>query len=172
MAFALTPTTLIALMSGFLWGFEAIFGLIISYGIAAIVGYFLGKKIDNGHLNDFFSKNEKLNLLQSKIENKSIIIIFLMRISPVLPFAITNIFLAMLKINFSKFLIMSILGMLPRTTLAVWLGAQSSTLKAAYQSGNLGVSQLFVVGLVLISIVGLGIVGKQIQRSITGSITN
>ena len=166
MAFALTPTTLIALMSGFLWGFEAIFGLIVSYGMAAIVGYFLGKKIDNGHLNDFFSKNEKLNLLENKIKDKSIIIILLMRISPVLPFAITNIFLAMLKINFPKFLGMSIVGMLPRTALAVWLGTQSSTLKDAYQSGNLGISQLVVVGLVLFSIVGLSIVGKQIQKSI------
>ena len=167
MAFALTPTTLIALMSGFLWGFEVIFGLIISYGMAAIVGYFLGQKIDNGHLQHFFSKNEKLNLLQEKIKDKSIVIILLMRISPVLPFAITNVFLAMLKINFPKFLGISILGMLPRTTLAVWLGTQSSTLKGAYQSGNVGISQIFVVILVLFSIIGLSVVGKQIQNSIT-----
>ena len=166
MAFAFTPTTLIALMSGFLWGFEAIFGLIISYGLASVLGYFLGTKLDSGHLSKFFSENEKLALLEDRIKDKSIIIILLMRISPILPFAITNVFLAMLKTDFRIFLVMSIIGMLPRTTLAVWLGTQSKTLKDAYQSGNMGISQFIVIGLVLFSIVGLSVVGKQIQKTI------
>jgi uncharacterized membrane protein YdjX (TVP38/TMEM64 family) len=39
MAFALTPTTFVALATGFLFGWGAFPGVVISYGAAALIGY-------------------------------------------------------------------------------------------------------------------------------------
>ena len=48
MALALTPTTFVALISGFYLGWSAFPGIVVAYGVAALVGYSLAKLIENG----------------------------------------------------------------------------------------------------------------------------
>src|ERR1700751_4271330 len=48
MAFAMTHTTFIALLSGYFLGLKSIPFVVVSYFIASIMGYFLAKKVDRG----------------------------------------------------------------------------------------------------------------------------
>jgi uncharacterized membrane protein YdjX (TVP38/TMEM64 family) len=115
MTFALTPTTFIALLTGFYLGWAGFSGVVISYALASLIGYQLAQIIDQGKLLKFINHFEKAAAVMEELKNQSWSLIILTRISPVLPFALMTFILAMMKVNKRKFLLASIVGMLPRT---------------------------------------------------------
>ena len=156
MAFALTPTTFVALISGFYLGWNGFAGIVISYGIAALVGYGLAQLIDHGKMMSFLNRFEKARILMQELRNQSWSLIFLTRISPVLPFALMNFVLSLLQVNKRKFFLASIVGMLPRTLFFFWIGTQANDIIKLLQDPDSGSGgQILMISLIVISIGGL-----------------
>ena len=83
-------------------------------------------------------------------------LIILSRISPVLPFAFMTFVLSLLRVDRLKFLVASMLGMLPRTLFFFWVGTQAQniiTLLNDPSAGNEG--KILVIALIIISLFGL-----------------
>ncbi len=156
MALALTPTTFVALVSGFYLGWNGFAGIVVSYGVAALIGYSLARLIDHGKMMSFLNRFEKARNLMQELRNQSWSLIFLTRISPVLPFALMNFVLSLLQVNRKKFLIASIVGMLPRTFFFFLIGTQANDIIKLLQSPDSGSGgKLLMISLILISIGGL-----------------
>lgn len=156
MALALTPTTFVALVSGFYLGWSGFPGVVISYGIAALVGYTLAKLVDHGKMMSFLNRFEKARNLMQELRSQSWSLIFLCRISPVLPFALMNFVLSLLQVTKQKFLIASVVGMLPRTLFFFWVGTQAKDIIQLLQDPDSGKGgQLLMIALIIISIGGL-----------------
>lgn len=156
MALALTPTTFVALVSGFYLSWSGLPGVVVSYGIAALVGYSLAQLVDHGKMMSFLNRFENARNMMQELRAESWSLIFLTRISPVLPFALMNFVLSLLQIDRKKFFLASILGMLPRTLFFFWIGTQASDILNLLQNpetGNGG--KLLLILLVIISIGGL-----------------
>ncbi len=128
LAFALTPTTFVALISGFFLGWIGFPGVVISYGIAALIGYKVAQLIDHGRMTNFINHFPKAALVMEELKHHSWELIILSRISPVLPFAFMTFVLSILRVPLRKFLIASMAGMLPRTLFFFWVGTQASNL--------------------------------------------
>ena len=62
MGLALVPTSLVALIAGYFWGWVSLPILIITYLLATILGHFLSKKIDNEQILLEINKNSKANV--------------------------------------------------------------------------------------------------------------
>lgn len=162
MALALTPTTFVALVSGFYLGWPGFPGVVISYGIASLIGYTLAKLIDHGKMMSFLNRFDKTMYLMQELRNQSWSLIFLTRISPVLPFALMNFVLSLLQVNKTRFFLASIVGMLPRTLFFFWIGTQASDVIKLLQDPDSGKgSQLLMISLIIISIGGLYFVFDQ-----------
>ncbi|RAU83731.1 TVP38/TMEM64 family protein [Pontibacter arcticus] len=156
MALALTPTTFVALVSGFYLGWPGFPGVVVSYGIAALVGYTLAKLVDHGKMMSFLNRFEKARNLMQELRSQSWSLIFLCRISPVLPFALMNFVLSLLQVTKQKFLIASVVGMLPRTLFFFWVGTQAKDIIQLLQDPDSGKGgQLLMIALIIISIGGL-----------------
>ena len=156
MAFALTPTTFVALVSGFYLGWNGFAGIVVSYGIAALIGYSLAQLIDHGKMMSFLNRFEKARNLMQELRNQSWSLIFLTRISPVLPFALMNFVLSLLQVNKQRFFVASIVGMLPRTLFFFWVGTQANDIIKLLQDPDRGAGgQLLMISLIVISIGGL-----------------
>jgi uncharacterized membrane protein YdjX (TVP38/TMEM64 family) len=156
MALALTPTTFVALVSGFYIGWSGFAGIVISYGIAALVGYSIARLIDHGRMMSFLNRFEKARILMQELRHESWSLIILTRISPVLPFALMNFVLSLLQIERKKFFIASIVGMLPRTLFFFWVGSQARDVVSALQNPDSGTAgQILMIALIIISIGGL-----------------
>ncbi|WP_242923062.1 TVP38/TMEM64 family protein [Pontibacter liquoris] len=156
MAVALTPTTFVALASGFYLGWSGFPGIVVSYGVAALVGYSLARLIDHGKMMSFLNRFENARNLMQELRAESWSLIFLTRISPVLPFALMNFVLSLLQVNKSKFFVASIVGMLPRTVFFFWIGTQASDILNLLQNPETGGSgKLLMIALIIISIGGL-----------------
>ncbi|WP_162428654.1 TVP38/TMEM64 family protein [Pontibacter pudoricolor] len=156
MALALTPTTFVALVSGFYLGWQAFPGVVVAYGVAALVGYSLAKLIDHGKMMSFLNRFENARNLMQELRAESWPLIFLTRISPVLPFALMNFVLSLLQINRKKFFLASIVGMLPRTIFFYWIGTQAKDIISLLQDPDSGTTgKLLMIALIIISIGGL-----------------
>lgn len=156
MAFALTPTTFVALVTGFFLGWPSFPGVVVSYGLAAMLGYTVARMIDEGKLLAFLSRFEKTALVMEELRKQSWSLIILTRISPVLPFALMTFVLSVMKINRRKFLLASLIGMLPRTLFFFWVGTQAQNLVTLLSDPDAGTGgQVLLVGLIVISLFGL-----------------
>lgn len=123
MGFALTPTTVIALVSGYFLGFLGMFPVVITYSLASIIGFGLSNTLSNSFQGVIAQSYPKLDHFLSKISSKSPYqFVIFSRISPILPFAVMNLVLPFVGIKFKPFFWGGMVGMMPRTLLAVAAG--------------------------------------------------
>jgi uncharacterized membrane protein YdjX (TVP38/TMEM64 family) len=156
MALAMTHTTFIALISGYFLGWKALPFIAVSYFFASLIGYLLARKLDKGKFMSSLESIPGVDRIINNLKKRETSIIFFARISPVTPFAMMNVLLSYLNADLKKFLFAGFLGMVPRTLLCIWIGAQAKYIKEILQNphGN----QLEVVSfaaLLVLSVIGL-----------------
>lgn len=119
---AFLPTTLTALASGFFLGWDVFPHLIIAYLLANALGYTLGKWLNADFRNLLYVRHPSLKEeIERRIEQPAGLVFFV-RISPVIPFAISNFLFASLGIPLKQIIRYGLPGMLPRTLLAFATG--------------------------------------------------
>ena len=128
MAAALTPSTLIALIAGYFIGWTSVPYILITYPLAALLGYTLGKVIDQGHLLQSLQDHKKFSTVVQSLKAQDWLLMILVRLSPVLPFSLMNVVMSALRIPLPSFIIGGLIGMLPRTLFSLWLGLQGKAL--------------------------------------------
>ncbi len=154
MALALTPSTLIALISGYFLGWVAFFYILISYPAASVIGYMVGKSLDHGKLMNTLPPNSRIHLILDELKHHQWPLVILTRISPVLPFSLMNLVLPAIGVRLHTFLIAGFMGMLPRTLFALWAGMQARDLISLLKSPTQG--NLSVIFMVMVSILSIG----------------
>lgn len=155
MGLAFLPTTFIAPASGFFFGWIAFPFLIIAYALATILGYKLGQKANVSLLEVLFTKHPQLKEELEARKSKEMSLIFFVRISPIIPFAVSNFLFASMKILLKKVLIFGILGMLPRTLIAFGTGVFANSFLGAKDA--LSSPAQWAIGFVLLVIGVFGI---------------
>mgnify|MGYP001949666108 CR=1 FL=1 len=150
MGLAITPTTFIAVVCGYFFGFNSIFIIVLCYQLASFIGYYLSKIVDEGFLVLLISKYPKAEPFFENIKEKQFAVTFLARISPALPFGLMNVVLALAQVRLRAFFWGGLFGMLPRTLFFVWVGSQANALIEALQS-NQNLSVLIVISLAVLA---------------------
>ncbi|SFT89923.1 Uncharacterized membrane protein YdjX, TVP38/TMEM64 family, SNARE-associated domain [Algoriphagus locisalis] len=155
MGLALLPTTLIALASGFYFGWVSLPFLILGYSLASVLGFGLGKISNMGLTEKLFQKNPKFHAALESRKKKEGSLVFFVRISPVVPFAVSNFLFANLNIKLWKVLVYGIPGMLTRTVLAFAAGVAASSYMAAKESMNTPLQWGIGLTLLVIGVAGI-----------------
>jgi uncharacterized membrane protein YdjX (TVP38/TMEM64 family) len=156
MAYALTPTTFIALLSSYFLGWYAVLPVVLSYLAASWIGYRTARWLDKGQLLDYLTQKEKVRNVVENLKRNEFNIIVLSRLSPILPFAITNVLFSLAGANLRPYLGASLIGMLPRTLLTLLVGSQARQIRVLLEQG--GGSPALKIGLgllVMASLTGL-----------------
>jgi uncharacterized membrane protein YdjX (TVP38/TMEM64 family) len=162
MAFALTPTTFIALLSGYFLGWQAFIPVAISYWIASYFGFKTAQMIDGGRFLKILSEKPQVKQVLDNLQKDEFKIILLARLSPILPFAVTNVLFSFSGTKLRNFLTAGFIGMLPRTILSIWIGTQTQEIKRLIEHPSEGnISQILIIGLIGGSILGLGYFVKK-----------
>ena len=162
MAFALTPTTMVAITGGFLfgWGFFPL--LVSAYLIAALVSAYTNHYLLSKIIKYRPDEDHDLAPLLKYYEGNYFLFVALMRLSPIIPFAITNYILSTLPLKKVSYLSASFLGMLPRTAVVFWAGTVASDIWEYLKHPSLsGALQFIPLALVAISTAGLIIITKK-----------
>lgn len=152
MAFALTPTTVIALISGYFLSFYAIIPVVVSYSLASIIGFLLSNILGNNFQQVIHTSYPKLDSFIHRMSDKSpLSFVIFSRISPVLPFAIMNLVLPFVGISFNPFFWGGMVGMLPRTLLAITVGKLANDIYSIVDNPSSGISMQIGFGVLLLA---------------------
>jgi uncharacterized membrane protein YdjX (TVP38/TMEM64 family) len=162
MGLAFSPTTFFALFTGYIWGLHGIIPLIIAYSIASLLGFFVAKLLKGQAILSFIKSKFKTASFLDHVQSNSFSWVFLARLSPVFPFAVTNAIMAFLGVSAQKFFIAGTLGMLPRTLLAVWTGMQAKSIENLWNNPTIAHWQDFVsLALLVFSGAGMFYLAKK-----------
>ncbi len=163
MAFALTPTTVIAIISGYFLGFAAIIPVVISYSLASIGGFLLSKPLGGDFQLIIRSSYPKINSFIHRMSDKNpVSFVIFSRISPILPFAVMNLVLPFIGVKFRPYFWGGIAGMLPRTLLAITAGKLTKDIFSVVENPSDGLMMQIGFGvLLLISLLGFTFLFKK-----------
>ena len=159
---ALSPPTFLAVVFGYFLGFQALpFLLFINFGAISLV-YLLYKYLDFRWVDNYLNHHQKVQNLLQNIRKDELKIIFFAKLSPVLPFALTNLTFAVSGASIRHIVLGGFMGMLPRTLLAIYTGSQAREISEIINNPTGDITaQLIVFGLVLVSVFGLIFVMKK-----------
>jgi uncharacterized membrane protein YdjX (TVP38/TMEM64 family) len=94
--------------------------------------------------------------IAGELKKREFMIILLSRLSPALPFAVTNLLLSILKADFKKYFIAGSIGMLPRTLIFIWTGTQAKSIAEVIRNPEtISVSRISTLIFLVVSVTGL-----------------
>ena len=160
----LMPPTMLALIFGYFLGWQAVVPLfIINLGGILFINL-LVRWIDHEHVRAIIRRNPKAQSILDRILDNELEVIFYAKLSPILPFGLTNLMFALSGAKLKNILLGGFLGMAPRTLLAIWSGRQAHEIKTLLENPNQSTwTQVVIIGLIVVSIAGLW---HAIQKSL------
>ena len=167
---ALLPTNVIGILGGWAFGFPLGITLLIS-GIvsASLLSFTINSRIVGDRLPHVFGAHPKAKAIYTALLGQSIrrttLIIFLLRLSPAMPFALTNFLMASARVPLKSFLLGTFFGMLPRSSAVVFVGAGLSelTLSTAEDAWLL----VFGIAATILSVIVIGAISKRALERLT-----
>lgn len=159
---ALIPPTFLAIVMGYFLGWAALPLLILINMLAIVLIYGLSRRMNLSWVESWLWNDPKRAAVLSRIKKEELKIIFFTKLSPLFPFAVTNLIFAASGAAFRNIVLGGFLGMIPRTVLAVYAGTQARGLRELIENPEgSSLSQWIISGLVLISLAGLFLVLKK-----------
>jgi len=165
MSFALTPTTFIAILTGYFFGWAGLLPMMIAYSIACVLGLRTGKLLNHYFVGDHLFQNKKLHSFFEALHEEEFLLVFFGRLSPILPFAMMNIAFASIEMNMKRYLLASITGAFPRIFLFFYVGSSVSEIWDFVLHPTLeGSFAMIPIALIIISTIGLIVVFRKVMK--------
>ncbi|MCD8540038.1 MAG: VTT domain-containing protein [Leadbetterella sp.] len=159
---ALIPPTFLAIVMGYFLDWTALPLLILINMLAIVLIYGLSRWVNLSWIENRLRKDAKRSAVLDRIRKEELKIIFFTKLSPLFPFAVTNLIFAASGAAFRNIIVGGFLGMIPRTVLAVYAGTQARGLRELTENPEgAPLSQWIISGLVLVSVAGLFFVLKK-----------
>jgi uncharacterized membrane protein YdjX (TVP38/TMEM64 family) len=133
----LAPGSILTIGAGFAFGLWKGF-LAVSAGstLGAALAFLVARFIARDKVEAIAKGNDKFRRLDNAIGKQGAKLIFLLRLSPVIPFNISNYFYGLTSVKFWPYVLVSWIGMIPGTFLFVYIGAASQVAVSAASSGQ------------------------------------
>lgn len=158
------PATPLTASAGYLFGlFPGVLTVLISATIAAAVSFLIGRSLLRDWAEQLASQNKQWRAIDRAVSKDAFRVVLLLRLSPLLPFALSNYLYALTSINFWPFLLATFFGFAPGTFGIVYAGTAGKALFGG-DSGGLP-WYAYAVGAVLIGLFA-NTIGKVASNTI------
>jgi len=119
----MAPGSILTIGAGFAFGLRKGF-LAVSAGatLGASLAFLVARFIARDKIEAIAQRNEKFRNIDSAIGKQGAKLIFLLRLSPVIPFNLSNYFYGLTAVKFWPYVLASWIGMMPGTFLYVYIG--------------------------------------------------
>jgi uncharacterized membrane protein YdjX (TVP38/TMEM64 family) len=168
--FALLPTYAPAILGG--WAFGDATGIpaaLAGFVLASAINYAWAHRLSVGHATALLAERPRWlavrNALVGRSWWKTMLVVALIRVPPNSPFALSNGAMAAARVPLGAYLVGTLLGLAPRTAVAVRAGSHLSSLDFSRRDafGSAAVT-------IVLSIVVLGILGWIARRALDAAI--
>ncbi len=133
----LAPGSILTIGAGFAFGLWKGF-LAVSAGstLGASLAFLVARFIAREKLEAIAQRNEKFRKIDNAIGRQGAKLIFLLRLSPVIPFNLSNYFYGLTGVKFWPYVFASWIGMMPGTFLYVYIGTAGRVAVSAAAGGE------------------------------------
>ncbi len=130
------PGSVLTLAAGFLYG-PAWGTLLVSpvSVLSSTLAFLLGRSVARGWIQRRIANNDRFAAIDNAVAENGSKVVFLLRLSPIVPFALLNYALGLTRVRLRDYILASFLGMLPGTFLYVYVGSSVANL-ATLASGK------------------------------------
>lgn len=162
LALALLPATAVAALAGGLFGPIGILPAVGAYLLACLALFEIVRRFLQPAVQTAVARSPRGRAAQAELDEATFRIVVLSRLSPVLPFALASMLLAVSRVARSTYVAGTLIGMLPRTAAAVAVGVATERAVAGHRPLGLGL-------LILAALATFGLVwyvGRAIRRAL------
>lgn len=163
------PASVLTLGAGFAYG--PWWGLLLVSPVsvlAATVAFLAGRTVARDWVKKRIAGNPRFSAIDSAVGASGLKMVFLLRLSPVIPFNLLNFALGVTGVKLRDYVLASFVGMLPGTIMYLYLGSLVSNTAQLLEGGQektLAQSVLFYGGLVATVVVAL-LVARMARRAV------
>jgi uncharacterized membrane protein YdjX (TVP38/TMEM64 family) len=171
------PGSVLTIGAGLLFGFWR--GLLIvslASTTAAAAGFLIARYLARERVERLARRNEKFGAIDRAIRQKGWQVVVLLRLSPVVPYSLSNYLYGLTAVDFGPYLLASWLGMLPGTALYVSLGAAGRATAGAGRSsgrspGEWALLAAGIVATVVVTVVLTRAARRELEKGQVGAKT-
>jgi uncharacterized membrane protein YdjX (TVP38/TMEM64 family) len=133
----MAPGSILTIGAGFGFGLWRGF-LAVSAGstLGAALAFLVARFIARDRVEAIAKRNDKFRRIDNAISKQGAKLIFLLRLSPVIPFNISNYLYGLTSVKFWPYVLASWIGMIPGTFLYVYIGTASQAAVSAAASSE------------------------------------
>jgi len=152
------PGTPFNLAAGFLFGiWLGSLVTVVGSDLGASLAFLIGRTLGRDWAQKQVKKNKKFELVNLAVEKNAWLIIFLVRLSPIFPFAICNYLFGITKSNFWTYWSATTVGLIPCTVAYTYIGSLMRDLTEIFSEGSNSTQQIVLVA-GAVGITALGII--------------
>ena len=130
----LVPGSALTVGAGFVFGLAwGLFAVSLGATTGAALAFLIARFVAREKITSMARKNENFRRIDGAIGEQGAKLVFLLRLSPLIPFNLSNYFYGLTAVKFWPYVLASWIGMLPGTLLYVYLGAVG---RAGLQAGS------------------------------------
>jgi len=119
----LAPGSVLTIGAGFVFGlWEGFLAVSAGSTLGAALAFVVARFIARERVAVIAQRNEKFRAIDSAIGKQGAKLIFLLRLSPIIPFNLSNYFYGLTGVKFWPYVLASWIGMMPGTFLYVYIG--------------------------------------------------
>ena len=133
----LAPGAILTIGAGFAFGLWK--GFLATSGgatIGAALAFLVARFIARDKIEAIAQRNDKFRKIDNAIGRQGAKLIFLLRLSPVIPFNLSNYFYGLTAVKFWPYVVASWIGMMPGTFLYVYIGTAGKAAVATAAGGG------------------------------------
>ena len=142
----LAPGAILTIGAGFAFGLWKGF-LAVSAGatLGASLAFLVARFIARDKVEAIAKRNEKFRNIDNAIGKQGAKLVFLLRLSPVIPFNLSNYFYGLTGVKFWPYVLASWIGMMPGTFLYVYIGTAGKAAVSAAAGGEADETRLAIL---------------------------
>jgi uncharacterized membrane protein YdjX (TVP38/TMEM64 family) len=165
-ALLLVPGSILTLGAGYLFGL--VWGSVLvslASVTAAALAFLIARYLARDRVEKAARQNDKFRAIDKAIGENGWKVVGLLRLSPIVPFSLSNYFYGLTAVSFLPYVLASWVGMLPATLLYVYLGAVGRDLGEKTSAGEWVLLGVGLVATVVVTVVLARLARKQLKKS-------
>ena len=160
----LAPVSLLSITAGIAYGPWGVPLVVISATLAAVVAFLLGRHIAHEKVSRWIERDPRLNSLNTAVSGQGWKVVFLVRLSPLIPFGLQNYLFSLTGVKVVPYAIATAVGILPGSALYVYIGVMGQAM------GGAGSIQWVLLSIGLVSTVLVAwFVGRRASQVLAAS---
>jgi uncharacterized membrane protein YdjX (TVP38/TMEM64 family) len=133
----LAPGAILTIGAGFAFGlWKGFLAVSAAATLGASLSFLVARFIARDKVEAIAKRNEKFRKIDNAISKQGAKLVFLLRLSPVIPFNLSNYFYGLTGVKFWPYVLASWLGMMPGTFLYVYIGTAGRAAVSAAAGGE------------------------------------